>query len=50
MGGISVGTHPVVTRLLKGAFYLKSPIPRYSSFWDVEKALDYFKSLEANEG
>ena len=48
--GVSVGTHPTVTRLLKGAFHLKPPLPRYSSFWDVGKVIDYFKSLKANEG
>jgi len=50
VNGVSVGTHPAVTRLLKGAFHLKPPMPRYSSFWDIGKVVDYFKSLEANEG
>ena len=38
--GVSVGTHPVVTKLLNGAFQLKPPMPRYSFFWDVGKVLD----------
>ena len=50
MDGVNVGTHPAVTKLLKGAFQLKPPMPRYSSFWDVGKVLDYLKNLEANEG
>ena len=49
MDGVSVETHPAVIRLLKGAFHLKPPIPRYSSFWDIGKVLDHFKSLEFNE-
>ena len=32
--GVSVGTHPAVARLLKGAFHKRSPMPRYSSFKD----------------
>ena len=48
--GVSVGTNSAVTRLLKGAFHLKLPMPRYSSFWDIGKVLNYYKSLEANEG
>ena len=48
--GVSVGTHPAVTRLLKGVFHLKPPMPRYSSFWDVGTVITYFKSLGTNEG
>ena len=50
MDGVSVGTHPAVTRLLKGVFHLKPPMPRYSSFWDVGTVINYLKSLGANEG
>ena len=27
--------HPAVTRLLKGVFNARPPLPRYSAFWDV---------------
>ena len=46
MDGVSVGTHPAVARLLKGAFHKRSLMCRYSSFWDVGTDL---KSLGNNE-
>ena len=33
--GYIVGQHPLVTRMLKGAFNERPPLPRYSTFWDV---------------
>ena len=48
--GVSVGTHPAVARLLKGAFHRTPPMPRYSSFWDVGTVISYLKSLSNNEG
>ena len=48
--GISVGSHPAVARLLKGAFHRTPPMPRYSSFWDVGIVINYLKSLGNNEG
>ena len=47
--GVSVGTHPAVARLLKGAFHIKPPMPRYSSFWDVGTVTSYLQSLGDNE-
>ena len=32
--GVSVGQHPTVTRLVKGIFDIRPPIPRYSNTWD----------------
>ena len=46
---VSVGTHPAVARLSKGAFHKRSPMPRYSSFWDVGTVINYLKSLGNNE-
>ena len=43
--GVDVGKHPTVTRLLKGAFYERPPLPRYTSTWDVNAVLLYLKSL-----
>ena len=34
--GYSVGQHPLVSRLLKGAFNERPPLFRYSSFWNVD--------------
>ena len=47
--GYDVGQHPLVTRLLKGAFNDRPPLPRYSSTWDVQVVLDYLQSLGLNE-
>ena len=40
-----VGQHPLVSRLLKGAFNQQPPKPRYEVAWDVTKALNYIDSL-----
>ena len=40
-----VGSHPLVSQLLKGAFNLKPPKPRYSHTWSIGKVLDFIKSL-----
>ena len=45
-----MGAHPAVARLLKGAFHLRPPMPRYSSFWDVGTVTSYLKSLGNKEG
>ena len=39
------GSHPLVTRFLKGVFELKPSLPRYSVIWDVGVVLQYLKSL-----
>ena len=43
--GVEVGKHPTITRLLKGAFHERPPLPRYTSTWDVNSVLQYLKSL-----
>ncbi len=35
--GYVVGQHPLVTRLIKGAFHQRPPQPRYAETWDVAK-------------
>ena len=35
LDGISVGQHPLVCQVMKGIFQKKSPLPKYSSSWDV---------------
>ena len=47
--GISVGSHPAVTRLLKGVFHSKPPQPRYASFWDVGMVIQHIRSLGPNK-
>ena len=34
--GYSVGQHPLVTRLMKGVFNDRPPLPRYTSTWNVQ--------------
>ena len=46
--GYSVGKHPLVSRLLKGAFNERPPLPRYSSFWNVDTVLGHFRGLGDN--
>ena len=40
----TVGTHPLIKRLVKVAFRSRPPIPRYQSIWDVSKVLDLLKT------
>ena len=48
--GDEVGKHPTITRLLKGAFHERPPLPRYTFTWDVNKVLQYLKSLGPSNG
>ncbi len=34
--GTPIGQHPLVTRLLKGVYNKRPPMPKYSSTWDVD--------------
>ena len=42
---VEVEKHPIVARLLKGAFHLCPPLPWYSSTWDENVMLQYLKGL-----
>ncbi|XP_065180118.1 uncharacterized protein LOC135810554 [Sycon ciliatum] len=42
--GTSVGSHPTVVRLLRGAYNLRPPAPRYTFTWDVQLVLDFLRS------
>ena len=46
--GVEVGKHPMVTRLLKGAFHDRPPLPRYIATWNVQSMLDYLEGLGTN--
>ena len=47
--GYDVGQHPLVTRLLKGVFNDRPPLPRYSSTWNVQTVLNYLEQLGPNK-
>ena len=39
------GTHPLVTRFMKGIYELIKPKPNYNQIWDLSQVLDYLKTL-----
>ena len=41
--GHPVGEHPLVSRILKGAYNSRPPLPRYNTFWDVDLVLQHIK-------
>ena len=48
-GSKTFGTHPVVSRYLKGVFLNRKPVPKYNSVWDVSEVLKYLKTLDPNK-
>ena len=46
---LRVGEHPLVVQLLKGAYNLRPPLPRYSSTWDVSLVVSFIDGLGVNE-
>jgi len=46
--GVRVGSHEIVSRLMKGIFNLKPPVPRYMFIWPIGKVMKYLKSLQVN--
>lgn len=47
--GHAVGSHPLVSRFMKGVFNLRPPQPRYNCTWDVKVVLDYLRTLVPND-
>ena len=47
--GYSIGQHPLVTKLMKGIFHDRPPLPRYTSTWKVDMVLSYLKALGPNK-
>ena len=47
--GYNIGQHPLVTRLIKGVFHVRPPLPRYTQTWSVQLVLDYLRSLGENK-
>ena len=43
--GHTVGTHPLISRFVKGVFVQRPPTPRYTEVWDVRILLNYLRSL-----
>ena len=48
--GVSIGQHPLVTRLLKGAFQTYPPLPRYTGTWDVNQVLNHLQNGPLDKG
>lgn len=46
----AIGSHPQITRFLKGVFELWTPLPKHTHThtWDVELFLDYFRNQKCN--
>ena len=49
INGQSIGQHPLVSRLLKGAFQSRPPLPRYTETWDVAMVLSYLDGHTLDE-
>ena len=39
-GNTTFGSHPLVSRLLKGVFELRPALPKYQSIWDISVVLN----------
>ena len=44
-GSYHFGSHPLVTRFLKGIYETRKPQPKYKTIWDVATVLTYLKTL-----
>jgi len=47
--GHTIGQDPLVTRMPKGVYNERPPLPRYSSFWDLEAVLRYIQNWGRND-
>ena len=47
--GQPIGSHPMVSRLLEGAFHERPPQPRYSATWDISVVANHILSLGDNQ-
>ena len=47
--GMSIGQHPMVTRLLKKVFHARPPLPRYSRTWDISTGLVYLSNEKLDQ-
>ena len=47
--GLTVGEHPMVSRLMKGAFNNRPPLPKHCRTWRVKTVLDFLEGLGENK-
>lgn len=43
--GNTIGSHPLISRFMKGVFTKRPPMPRYECIWDVQIVLNYLRKL-----
>ena len=43
--GHTIGTHPLVSRFVRGVYVLHPPMPRYKEVWDVKIVMNYLRNL-----
>ena len=48
--GKPIGQHPQIVRILKGAYNLRPPTPRYSNTWKVSTVITWLDSIELSNG
>ena len=44
-----IGQHPLVSRLMRGIYNLRPPVPQYCSTWDVAAVLSWIKNQGDNQ-
>ena len=49
LDGSLIGSHPLVSRFMKGVFQSRPPCPRYLTTWDVSVVLSHLRSLSPKE-
>ena len=46
---ITIGTHPLVSRFMRGIYKCNPPTPRYQTTWNVQTVLTYLSSQDSVE-
>ena len=46
----TIGSHPYISRFMKGVFALRTPLPKYKRILDVSVVLNHLKTLHPNDG
>jgi len=46
--GVTIGKHPMICHVLKGAFSARLPLPHYTATWNVQVVLNYLEGLGAS--
>ncbi len=46
---MGVGEHPLVSRMLKGAFNSRPPLPKYKATWKVSTVIEFITNLGINK-